>query len=498
MICVWKKVDGVSSPSVNAEDSDNCAIVMKTTPRRHRVSRKEELEYLRKKVIEMEQQLKTLKDATASPAPLASSLKSNKVTMKFEQSVALWKKMAERQKIQREIVECENTKLREKLKMQMRMAKGLQRVLRKSERAVEQSVIETPKRYKHFYLDSHVANAPGEFDQLIANLGKLYALTNGIMSFCPMATEKQPVLRQQDVKHNNVNDVFIEFIHSKLLPFEKDVVDRAIWRHLTEPGIKYNTYFEEFAETKDNMILRKFGVEIEQDERVAKMGGKQAIRRYLERDQIVIVRSSVVDRVELSCASMGGLTFREVGWIVITDATGHDSVSSPKAMVSSYSTLTLDVDLDSQWEIGALTDFVLQSRGDIEVGNDNIVENLLLEEAAKRNSLSSVAEYTWQDLRNLRFENRSKALLTFLTSFPEYQLYTTTLGYYSPMSPPGLGPCMRSCCRVVSVEVCFEDASGVPQVAAVNDMEFVSLHLQQRAKSNLIVMTRPQLGEKFP
>lgn len=131
------------------------------------------------------------------------------------------------------------------------------------------------------------------------------------------------------------------------------------------------------------MVLRKFGIEIKQDERVAKMGGRQAIRRYVQGDRIVIVRSSIIDRVELSGAATRGLTFRDVGWIVMKDVTGQVSASGPMTMISSYSTLTPDVDLDSQWEIGALTDFVLQSRGDIETGNESIVENLLLEEAAK-------------------------------------------------------------------------------------------------------------------
>ncbi|KAG1712884.1 hypothetical protein DVH05_000619 [Phytophthora capsici] len=136
----------------------------------------------------------------------------------------------------------------------------------------------------------------------------------------------------------------------------------------------------------DNSILRRFGVEITQDERMAKMGGRQAIRRYVESDRIVIVRSSVIDRVELEGTNTGGITFRDIGWVVLKDVTGQVSASGSMTLLQSYSTLTPDVDLDAQWEVGALTDFVLQSREDMEVGNESIVENLLLEEAAKRTS----------------------------------------------------------------------------------------------------------------
>jgi hypothetical protein len=131
------------------------------------------------------------------------------------------------------------------------------------------------------------------------------------------------------------------------------------------------------------MILRKFGVEIKQGERVAKLSGRQAIRRYVERHRVLFVRNSVIDKVELSGATTGGLTFRDAGWVELRDVTGQYSSSGPMTLMLSYATLTPDVDLDSQWEVGALTDFVLQSRGDMEDGNDSIVENMLLEEASK-------------------------------------------------------------------------------------------------------------------
>lgn len=364
--------------------SNSLASSSSTTLRRHRVSRKEELEYLREKVTQMEDQLQQLKDRAkggGSPAPVVPN--DEKAAMQLEQSIALWKKMAERQKSQRDLVETENIKLREKLKTQVRMAKSLQRILRKRERAAEQITGEIPKRLKHLASGQAVPTG-GEFNPLVQSLDALYALTNERMGLCPVATGSQPLLREQDVKYNDFSGMFLEFVHSKLIPFDVNAVSRAIWRHMSEPGLKFNAYFEESAETMDNSILRRFGVEITQDERLAKMGGRQAIRRYVESDRIVIVRSSVIDRVELEGTNTGGITFRDIGWVVLKDVTGQVSASGSMTLLQSYSTLTPDVDLDAQWEVGALTDFVLQSREDMEVGNESIVENLLLEEAAKR------------------------------------------------------------------------------------------------------------------
>ncbi|GMF34591.1 unnamed protein product [Phytophthora lilii] len=370
-----------ASASTSQRSEDVTSAYATKAPRRHRVSRKEELEYLRKIVTEMEDKLQQLKvhaeGGGTPPSAAPATLRDEKAAKQLEQSIALWKKMAERQKSQRELVENENAKLREKLKTQVRMAKSLQRILRKRERAAEQ-------RFKELSQNAHPTG--GEFDELVQSLEALYSLTNERIANCPIASGSQPVIREQDVKYNDFTGIFIEFQHSKLLPFNIEAVNRATWRHMSEPGIKYNTYFEESTETSDNMILRKFGVEIKQDHRTARMSAKQAVRRYVGSRQIVVVRSSVIDRVEFTDAVTGGLTFRDVGWLVLKDVTGLYSASGPMTLIQSYSTLTPDIDLDSHWEEGSLTDFMLHSREDVEVGNESIVENLLLEEASKRST----------------------------------------------------------------------------------------------------------------
>ncbi|GMF50242.1 unnamed protein product [Phytophthora fragariaefolia] len=133
---------------------------------------------------------------------------------------------------------------------------------------------------------------------------------------------------------------------------------------------------------RGNTMLRKFGVEIKHESNVAVLFGRQVTRRYVESNQVVLVRHSVIDDIQLAGAPTGGLTFHESGWIVMKKA---DEVPSTGAatLVQAYSTMTPDIDLDAQWEIGALTDFILQSREDVEAGNDTIIENLLIEEATK-------------------------------------------------------------------------------------------------------------------
>lgn len=136
------------------------------------------------------------------------------------------------------------------------------------------------------------------------------------------------------------------------------------------------------VEMRGNTMLRKFGVEFEHGNNVAVLFGRQVTRRYVSSDRVVLVRHTIIDEIQLPGTQTSGLTFRESGRIVMRNA---PALGTGLATVTQgYSTMTPDVDLNAQWEIGTLTDFVLQSREDIEVGNDTIIENLLLEEAAKQ------------------------------------------------------------------------------------------------------------------
>ncbi|RLN92114.1 hypothetical protein BBJ28_00001141 [Nothophytophthora sp. Chile5] len=379
---------GVVRTTQTTASASQRAIASKGT-RRHRVTRKEELEYLRKKVKDMEANLEQLRERSESdgdsPAPEApSSPEAQLAALHHEQSVALWRTMAERQKSQRDLVESENAKLREKLKTQVRMARSLQRILRKRERAAEQVTGESPKRQMQISHEVTSAEASRPFDELLRSLDALFVGTDERFSSAPMASAANPLIREQELKYDDLTGVFLEFQNSKLLPFDMETVSRVTWRFTQEKGIKFNKYFDEHFETQDDTVLRKFGVEIENNDRVANIRGRQAIRRYVQADRLVIVRHSIIDQVELSGAATGGITFRETGWIVVKAAPEQLLGTGPATLYQSYATLTPDIDLDSHWEVGTLTDFVLESRGEIEIGNDSIVENLLLEEAAKQ------------------------------------------------------------------------------------------------------------------
>ncbi|KAG6618451.1 uncharacterized protein IUM83_01053 [Phytophthora cinnamomi] len=378
------------------------------TSRRHRVSRKEELEYLRKKVTDMELKLKQLKnnaEGGGSPAPAKPATpEDEKAAMQLEQSIALWKKMAERQKSQREVVESENAKLREKLKTQVRMAKSLQRILRKRERTAEQITSEAPKRFKQLSQGAYCSSG-GEFDALVQNLEALYTMTNERMSTCPVATGSQPLLREQDgggpgtaciirfkTKDNSVRATpvaclgtphvrdaqikriltgeYLEFQDSRFLPFTIDIVNQAMWRFLREAGISSNHYNHDHQEKQDDTILRTYGIEIEKNNGVPNLQGKQSMRRYFRGTSVVIVRKSVI-----LPAGANGVEFVEKGWIVLSPAPGQAAT-----VIQEFSTIS---PRGHHMKCGLITDGMIATREEMVDKAFPILENILFEEAGK-------------------------------------------------------------------------------------------------------------------
>jgi hypothetical protein len=138
---------------------------------------------------------------------------------------------------------------------------------------------------------------------------------------------------------------------------------------------------------RGNTMLRRFGVEFKHGGDVAVMCGRQVSRRYVESGRVVLVRHTLVDEIQLAGAPTGGLTFCETGWIVLRKA--PESLGTGAAtLTQAYATMSPDVDLDEQWEVGALTDFVLRSREDSDAGNEAIIESLLFEESGKQPATS--------------------------------------------------------------------------------------------------------------
>lgn len=84
---------------------------------------KQELEYLRREIVELETQLASAKSAAPGAGDAADGQRQSAAT--------LWERLANRQKEERVKAEIENEKLREMLDGQLRIARSLEKVLRK-------------------------------------------------------------------------------------------------------------------------------------------------------------------------------------------------------------------------------------------------------------------------------------------------------------------------------------------------------------------------------
>ncbi|RLN56857.1 hypothetical protein BBJ28_00008753 [Nothophytophthora sp. Chile5] len=338
-----------------------------------RITRKNEVQQLREKVKTMETRLEQLKEfSEGGKAPHFHQI--DVIKREETASIVLWRGLASRQKDQRQLVESENLKLRGKLASQVRMAKSLQRILQKRSKELAESPSTGSKRPR---LLSNGSNDP--FRGLLGSLDALYIDTERRLTHSRTASLSTPHIREAKVKFNDLDAMYLEFQDSKLLPFDLATTSTALWRFLQEKGVKLSDYYEECLETKNDTIFRTYGVELKDKGSVANMRGKQVMRRYLQADRIVIVRHSIIEPVALSGAETTGIVFRETGWMVLTPLANQQAT-----LLHGFSTITPEIGSQAFAKIGAITDFVIGSRAAIEDRNYLLLENLLLEEAAKQ------------------------------------------------------------------------------------------------------------------
>lgn len=129
--------------NANRDEDEDEAVVVKPVKKKKKSStqrQKEELMYLRTKVGQLERELKDMKTVflgssltQESQEDVNGPLSSSSLATHFSarSSTSMWESMAQRQLREKNRAELENAQLKEAVEAQIKLAKGLERVLRK-------------------------------------------------------------------------------------------------------------------------------------------------------------------------------------------------------------------------------------------------------------------------------------------------------------------------------------------------------------------------------
>ncbi|KAG7386925.1 hypothetical protein PHYBOEH_008451 [Phytophthora boehmeriae] len=360
---------------------------------RRRKRPKDELDYLRAKVSDLEEELTKLSASAGRLSPMSDE---------DEELFSRWKQVAERQKEEANRTVVENLKLRAMLEGQLQIARRLEAAISDHQLQVAQSVPwnQFKPELKCDHGGGHGTQAANAWDeQLFAELNGCleaqYANVDAKLEESGIANATQEraggIQLLQDAKG-------ISFGHKevRLVPFSIHSMNRAMWSLLLgdnavnqigriETRILNNDHLN--ATIVDTLQLPK--------SRHTETTMRMAVRRYFEEDRVVLVWSA--------CMEISGSVFvrlREKGLNTVSTFDflrgGHAATSkvSPTGCILrsvidvTPETVEFSADAESRAHVGEMTDLVIGTYHRNFGMLFQIVENLLLKEVMGGNAPS--------------------------------------------------------------------------------------------------------------
>eukprot|EP00644_Phytophthora_capsici_P011777 jgi/Phyca11/529896/estExt2_fgenesh1_pm.C_PHYCAscaffold_500060 len=410
-----------------------------TFPRKYsnraRDARREELVYLRQKVKDLQLQLDQLrtthKPQTASAPfssvaapPSAVELKGSKLKSKLAAMrsakmatgtpsatfssvaapmtstaspahlAAVWGDMAQRQALERQKAERENVRLKLFLEKQIKVARSLERILRKrhNERGLLQVLGGPSKRIRR------VSSAPGpdaarddraDFDMLLSGIDKSRQELDAVFEANGLG-RMEVAHRTAKIEHDATRGMVMEIYANKVMPFDLSTTGKAVWRHFAHSmdHMPHRFYYEKqplHIEASDDTVVERYGLEMTDGHTNGDFHVKHIIRRYVEQNRIIIVWRTITDTVAFSAEPTSGIRFLEKGYIVIKPpATGQDNCTLMQTCYIIRPEINNRDGPDQSRKVGALTDFVLSSVTGSISASHQMIENVLLSRALEK------------------------------------------------------------------------------------------------------------------
>ncbi|TMW59903.1 hypothetical protein Poli38472_004972 [Pythium oligandrum] len=403
MASVSEEKAGATSGSGDAAETSN-------KPRRKRVRKrqKDEIVYLRSRVRELEERLQHLQKGVSnrtsgdeddgpipeSPASTLSTSSStapstdgsatvdeSRIAKPSAQLISVWEKVAARQNEQRQQAELENAKLKEMLEEQIRVARSLEKVLYKRTSA-ELLNPNGPKAKRMKWLrESNSENDAALMQDLLREIDEQYQLVDSVFGDSRFTGRGAQFRDIQVCMDEDAEEMYIEVLDSKILPFELTATAAAFWQHMTRgESVMNKTYYRETKEITNDTVARSFAIEMKAGPMRGDFRGKQCLRRYVEEDRTILVWNMLAEPMQLSGQSMGGLLLRQRAWIELTRSTSDPAQAT---QLRSRYVMSPDVYADEvpgqERKVGAITDFVLHSVHGTLNSSHQMIENILIQ-----------------------------------------------------------------------------------------------------------------------
>ncbi|KAE8987176.1 hypothetical protein PR003_g23613 [Phytophthora rubi] len=374
-------------------------------PNKARDERKLELLYLRTKVVDMEMELQKLQEIKSSKVgtcrPVQEEAANRPPTALAPSHCSLdgvprvWKKMCARQLERRVKAERENARLKMVLEGQIKIAKSMEQILKKRTVLRAMESCGSNKRTKHTNGVPRSSDPRADakiFETLLAGVEASYREVDAVFEANGLGRTEAPESDAQ--MRDGVNGMYLEIFANKMLPFGMHATGEAVWQHFKGTDIPYRWYHSKSAgsiESTEDTMVECFGMEMfdAKSKTTAEFNVKQILRRYVEEDRVVVVWRSHIEPLEFSNKRFAGIHFQEKGYVVIKPrAHNYDSADDDDfTLVQTCYIITPDLSdqtLNEDAKTGALTEFVLSSTAANISASNEMIENVLLDQALQQ------------------------------------------------------------------------------------------------------------------
>ncbi|KAG1690656.1 hypothetical protein DVH05_027919 [Phytophthora capsici] len=262
-----------------------------TCKRRNRRRPKHELEYLRAKVLELQEELEALnKTEIGSPSAVCQE------TALVETGVSSWKEIAQRQKLEACNSFAENRRLRNRLLGQLQVARVLEAAIDKHQKETGGSI---------GWPVAMTSTDHEIFAQLNASVEKQFAEVDTAFTTSGLSKVLHELSGGLEFKRE-ANGVCIRHEETRLLPFEMQSLHQALWNCLHSGAVVKQTHAQMVTQDHSNLIIRET---IELAKSRINVLKRAVFRRYFEKNRVIFVWSSSVE-IDGSVS----VRLREKGW----------------------------------------------------------------------------------------------------------------------------------------------------------------------------------------
>ncbi|EEY53687.1 uncharacterized protein PITG_19712 [Phytophthora infestans T30-4] len=269
-----------------------------------RKRQKEELTYLRNKVHTLEQELETRRQELMTSKGHDKENNALTVQIRGRRGRAMrWQRIAKHQLVEKQRAELQNLQLRASLVYQLKLARSLQKLLKKNasrkDGGTDAAQLQTRLEFSNYCTGTSE-------DSLVCRSGHSLCQT-------PSHEEGSGV---SSLHVGETEALYLEATNSKVVPFRMEETCSAVWRCLSKDHLKLADGTYHGVATSPDTIRAKAVTALRVDKTAAHLQMRFAIKKYVEPQRVVIT---------LQCASesegprdlLHGLKMMQRAWVVI-------------------------------------------------------------------------------------------------------------------------------------------------------------------------------------